>query len=64
MEFDELFVPPDIGNDFSADILTRLFGGIIPRLHGDGDDTIVVANWMETILTVFNAFCLLAMLIV
>ncbi|MEM6889851.1 MAG: DotA/TraY family protein [Pseudomonadota bacterium] len=64
MEFDELFVPPDIGNDFSADILTRLFGGIIPRLHGDGDDTIVVANWMETILTVFNAFCLLAMLVV
>lgn len=64
MEFDELFVPPDIGNDFSADILTRLFGGIIPRLHGDGDDTIVVANWMETIFTVFNAFCLLAMLVV
>ncbi|GFE64372.1 DotA/TraY family protein [Litoreibacter roseus] len=64
MEFDELFVPPDIGNDFSADILTRLFGGIIPRLHGDGDDTIVVANWLETIFTVFNAFCLLAMLAV
>lgn len=64
MEFDELFVPPDIGNDFSADILTRLFGGIIPRLHGDGDDTIVVANWLETIFTVFNAFCLLAMLVV
>lgn len=60
MEFDELFVPPDIGNDFSADILTRLFGGIIPRLHDDGDDTIVVANWLETI---FNAFCLLAMLV-
>ncbi len=64
MEFDELFAPPDIGNDFSADILTRLFGGIIPRLHGDGDDTIVVANWLETIFTVFNAFCLLAMLVV
>ena len=64
MEFDELFVPPDIGNDFSADILTRLFGGIILRLHGNGDDTIVVANWLETIFTVFNSFCLLAMLVV
>ena len=64
MEFDELFVPPNIENDFSANILTQLFGGIIPRLHGDGDDTIVVANWLETIFTVFNAFCLLAMLIV
>lgn len=64
MEFDELFVSPDVGNDFSADILTRLFGGIIPRLHGSGDDTIVVGNWLETIFTVFNAFCLLAMLVV
>lgn len=64
MEFDELFVPPDIGNDFSADILTSLFGGVITRIHGDGDDTIVVSNWLETIFTVFNAFCLLAMLVV
>ncbi|MEM8974214.1 MAG: DotA/TraY family protein [Pseudomonadota bacterium] len=64
MEFDELFVPPDVGVDFSADILTRLFGGIIPRLHGDGDDTIVVSNWLETIFTAFNAFCLLGMLMV
>lgn len=64
MEFDELFVPPDIGNDFSADILARLFGGIIPRLHGNGDDTIVVSNWLETIFLTFNTFCLLAMLVV
>ena len=64
MEFDELFVPPEIGNDFSASLLTSLFGGIIPRLHGEGDDAIVVANWLETVFTVFNAFCLLAMLVV
>lgn len=64
MEFDELFVPPDIGNDFSAGILTSLFGGIIPRIHGDGDDAIVVGNWLESIFLVFNTFCLLAMLVV
>lgn len=64
MEFDELFVPPDIGSDFSADILTRLFGGIIPRLHGSGDETITVSNWLETVFLVFNTFCLLAMLVV
>ena len=64
MEFDELFVPPEIGNDFSAGLLTSLFGEIIPRIHGSGDDTIVVGNWLETIFTVFNAFCLLMMLVV
>lgn len=64
MEFDELFVPPDIATDYAAGILTRLFGSIIPRLHGSGDGSIVSANWLETIFTTFNAFCLLAMLVV
>ncbi|MDA7966217.1 DotA/TraY family protein [Ruegeria sp.] len=30
----------------------------------NGDETIVVANWLETVFTIFNAFCLLTMLIV
>lgn len=64
MEFDELFVPPDISTDYAAGILTRLFGSIIPRLHGSGDASIVSANWLETIFTTFNTFCLLAMLVV
>lgn len=64
MEFDELFVPPDVDSDYAAGVLTRLFGGIIQRLHGGGDADIVTANWLETIFTVFNTFCLLAMLIV
>lgn len=64
MEFDELFVPPDLGNDYAAGLLTRLFGGIIPRLHGEGDDAVATTNWFEAILTVFNAFCLLAMLVI
>jgi conjugal transfer/type IV secretion protein DotA/TraY len=64
MEFDELFVPPDLGDDYAAGVLTRLFGGIIPRLHGEGDGGVVVSNWLETIFTVFNTFCLLAMLVV
>lgn len=64
MEFDELFVPPDVGNDYAAGALTRLFGGIITRLHGGGDSDIVTTNWLESVFTVFNTFCLLAMLVV
>lgn len=64
MEFDELFVPPEIENDLSANLLTRIFGGVIPRLHGGGDSAIVVSNWLETVFTIFNAVGLLAMLII
>ena len=64
MEFDELFVPPDLGDDYAAGVLTRLFGSIIPRLHGGGDPGVVASNWLETIFIVFNSFCLLMMLVV
>ncbi|MCZ2499875.1 DotA/TraY family protein, partial [Xylophilus sp. Kf1] len=64
MEFDELFVPTDLSTDYATGVLTRIFGSIIPRLHRGGDGGVVVSNWLETIFTVFNTFCLLAMLIV
>ena len=62
MEFDELFVPPDVADDYAAGMLTRLFGGIIQRLHAAGDDAAAANNWLESIFTVFNSFCLLMML--
>lgn len=62
MEFNELFVPPELADDYAAEVLTRLFGGIISQLHGNGDLGIAPTNWLEAIFTVFNSFCLLAML--
>ena len=67
MEFDELFVPTGLNEDYATGILTRLFGSIVPQLHGGYDpDTvsIVGGNWLETIFVVFNTFLLLGMLVV
>lgn len=64
MEFDELFVPTTLADDYATGVLTRIFGSIIPRLHRDGDGGLVVTNWLETIFTYFNTFCLLGMLVV
>ncbi len=67
MEFDELFVPTGINEDYATGVLTRLFGSIVPQLHAGFDEgtvSIVGGNWLETIFVVFNTFLLLGMLVV
>jgi conjugal transfer/type IV secretion protein DotA/TraY len=67
MEFDELFVPTGINEDYATGVLTRLFGSIVPQLHAgfdEGSVSIVGGNWLETIFVVFNTFLLLGMLVV
>ena len=67
MEFDELFVPTGINEDYATGVLTRLFGSIVPQLHAGFDEgtvSIVGGNWLETIFIVFNTFLLLGMLVV
>ncbi|NJM81825.1 MAG: DotA/TraY family protein [Tabrizicola sp.] len=65
MEFDELFQPADGSSDYSAGLLTRIFGSIIPRLHATYDGSAVGGtNWLESIFLVFNTLMLLGMLVV